>query len=87
MTHTSARRPTRGAKHGVQLEPIHDSSNVAATSHDPITNSMQVKFRNGFIYQYDGVPAGEHDALRAAPSVGGHFHQHVKSKYAGVRIG
>jgi hypothetical protein len=66
------------------LEPIVGSSNVAATGHDPRTNTLRVRFQNGSTYQYDGVTAGEHSALRGADSVGSHLHKHIIKKYAGI---
>lgn len=74
-------------KQEVKLQPIAGSSNIAATSHDPRTKAMQIKYHNGSLWQYDGVPASEHNELRSAESVGSHFHKHIKTKYAGVRIG
>ena len=64
----------------IALEPLRKhSSNVAATGHDPATNTLYVKFHDGSTYGYPQRTAEEHRALRAAKSVGGHLHQfHVK---------
>jgi hypothetical protein len=60
------------------LEPISGSSNVKATGHDAKTNTIYVQFHNGKVWKYPGFTAAHHQALRAAPSVGSHFHKHVK---------
>lgn len=62
------------------------SSNVAAVAHDPATNTLHVKFKNGGTYAYHGVTADEHHALLHAPSVGAHLHHHIKAKYKGVKV-
>ena len=49
------------------------SSNLESTAHDPATQKMQVKFKNGGTYEWDGVSAEEHAALRAAGSPGAHL--------------
>lgn len=74
----------------IQLEPVEGSSNVYATGHDPATNTMRVQFRAskdkrmpGRIYEYHGIPPKEHEELRNAASVGSHFAQHIKPRYAG----
>lgn len=70
----------------MKLDPVFGSSNIAATGHDPATNTLHVRFTSGHTYSYDGVSAAEHSALRAAPSVGSHFHKFIRSKYEGVRV-
>jgi hypothetical protein len=62
----------------VELQPIHGSSNIAATGHDPDTNTLYVQFHSGKVWGYEGHDAAAHRRLRAAPSVGGHFHAHIK---------
>jgi hypothetical protein len=63
-----------------KLDPVPNSSNIAATGHDPDSNTLYVKFHSGSVYSYPGVGAHEHAAMRAAPSVGKHFHQFIKHR-------
>jgi KTSC domain-containing protein len=42
---------------------------------------MEVKFKDGTIYQYHGVPEGKHLELMQAPSKGAFLHQEIKGKY------
>lgn len=68
----------------MNMKPV-TSSNISEVGHDPETNTLHVKFKNGGHYMYNGVSADEHDALLAADSIGSHFHTHVKSRYTGVK--
>jgi hypothetical protein len=61
------------------------SSNVHSAKHDPETNTLHVKFHDGAIYEYEGVPASVHQGLMNAPSAGSFLHQHIK-QYGGYRI-
>lgn len=55
------------------------SSSIAAIGHDPATNVLEVQFKNGGVYAYEGVTADHFDALMKAPSLGKHFQTHVRS--------
>jgi hypothetical protein len=54
------------------------SSNIRSIGFE--NGAMHVEFANGRVYEYTGPKVQEHyDALIAAPSVGKHFAQHVRS--------
>lgn len=57
------------------------SSNVAAIGHDPATRTLAVKFTNGNVYHYAGVPDETVALLRKAPSVGKALGQMVVGKF------
>jgi KTSC domain len=68
-----------------------ESSNIAAIGHDPATNTLHVEFKgcNGApnrLYEYRGISAAEHQSLINAPSIGYHFHAHVRLHNRGTRI-
>lgn len=42
------------------------SSNIASIGHDPNTDTLEVEFTNGSIYQYDGVIVEVYEALMKA---------------------
>jgi len=63
----------------VPLKPV-NTSNIEAIGHDPASNTLAVRFKGGSVYHYDNVPAEKHAALMAAPSIGSHFHQQIKSR-------
>lgn len=66
---------------GVAMKEV-ESSNIEALGHDPETFELFVRFRGGSTHIYSGVSAIEFDELLIAPSVGSHFHHHIKSTKA-----
>ncbi len=62
------------------------SSNLASVGYDATTQTLEVEFKDGAVYQYFGVPASEHAALMAASSVGGYLARHIKGKYRYKRL-
>jgi hypothetical protein len=63
------------------------SSNIDAVGHDPETNTLHVRFKNGGTYAYQGVDAEKHSALMSADSVGAFLHAHIKGKHAHSKVG
>lgn len=59
-----------------------DSSMITSIGHDPDTNTLSVKFKNGKTYNYDGVPADVHQSLMDSSSVGKFLNSHIKGKYS-----
>lgn len=49
------------------------STSIASVGYDPDTETLEVEFTNGGVYQYDDVSAEQHAALLAAPSIGKYF--------------
>ena len=54
------------------------SSTIESLAHDAEAKTMEVKFKSGKTYSFGNVEAHQFDALRAADSVGKHFHQHFR---------
>lgn len=61
------------------------SKMLSHVGYDPTTSQLTVKFTNGGTYTYDGVTAEEHAAMMAAPSIGTHFAQNIRTKYKGQK--
>lgn len=57
------------------------SSNLRSVGYDPGTNTLEIEFLNGGIYQYSGVPESVYRGLMAAESHGRYFHAHIKDVY------
>lgn len=58
------------------------SSSIVSLGYEPGEHDrgvLEVEFASGKAYCYHGVPRGEFDRLKAAASVGRHFHVHIKS--------
>lgn len=63
------------------------SSNIASIGHDTSSQTLEVEFLNGSIYEYYDVPEHVYQELISASSVGGYFAQRVKNVYGFSRIG
>lgn len=62
------------------------SSNVAALGYDQENQIMYVRFQNGTLYSYSGVPEYEFEALKNAPSIGSYLNRNFKNIYPYERI-
>ena len=54
------------------------SSNLRSVGYEQATQTLEVEFHNGSIYQYHGVPQRIYDGLMAAPSHGSYLDANVK---------
>lgn len=57
------------------------SSNLASVGYDPETQTLEIEFHDGGIYQYFGVPLHVHRGLMSAGSHGKYFHANIKDVY------
>ena len=62
------------------------SSDIRAIGYDNESQTLEVEFINGSVYQYAGVPPGEHDAIMNADSKGRYLHENVKRRYSYVKL-
>lgn len=62
------------------------SSNIEAVGYSPIDKLLQVEFKNGTTYQYEGVPANIAQGLVDASSVGQFFNANVKDSYGYTKL-
>lgn len=62
------------------------SSNIESVGYDENDEEVYVKFLNGSVYVYRGVPLHDFEGLRDAPSVGSYLHRNFKNVYAYERI-
>ena len=62
------------------------SSNVASVGYDEQNEIAYVRFLNGTLYIYKGVPKYEFEGLLNAPSVGSYLHRNFKNVYSYERI-
>lgn len=68
----------------MKMLPV-SSTNILEIGHDPITDVLAVKFKDGGIYHYEGVDSKAAHSLTSAKSVGSHFHAHIKGKHQHTR--
>jgi hypothetical protein len=69
-----------------QMIPV-SSSNIESIGYDEQNEQVYVRFLNGTLYVYKGVPLHEFENLRGAPSLGSYLHRNYKNVYPYERIG
>lgn len=63
------------------------SSNIESIGYSEQDQEVYVRFLNGSVYVYKGVPQHEYENLRDAPSLGSYLHRNYKNVYPYERIG
>lgn len=69
-----------------EMIPV-SSSNIESIGYDEQNQQVYVRFLNGSLYVYKGVPLHEFENLRDAPSLGSYLHRNYKNVYPYERIG
>lgn len=63
------------------------SSNLVSVGYDRESNTLEIEFHNGRIYQYYGVGYDVYESLMNAGSKGSYFNQNIKNAgYPYVKI-
>jgi hypothetical protein len=57
------------------------SSNLSSVGYDAESQTLEIEFHHGGVYQYAGVPEGEYEGLISAESQGKYFHANIKNRY------
>jgi hypothetical protein len=63
------------------------SSTMVSMGYDPQSQTLEVEFQNGSIYQYYNVDAAMFDQFNSAPSKGQFLHVYIKNAYPYSRVG
>ena len=63
------------------------SSNLASVGYDEATQTLEVEFLNGAVYQYYDVPETMYRQLMKTSSKGQFFHQYFRDVYPYSRVG
>lgn len=63
-----------------------DSAVIKDSGYAPISNTLEIQFQNGSIYQYFDVPLQVYEDLKAAPSQGQFFNAKVRNAYQYRRV-
>ena len=61
------------------------SSNLSSVGYE--NSTLYVRFHNGSLYSYSGVPESIYHGLMSAPSHGSYLASHIKNVYPYRRIG
>lgn len=62
------------------------SSNISAIGYDTDSQTLQVEFTNGVVYQYSNFPVGEYEGFMNADSKGKYLHANIKNRYSYVKL-
>jgi hypothetical protein len=62
------------------------SSNVASAGYDASSETLEVEFTNGSVYQYYNVDAFLYEQFQQAPSKGQFLNTNIKNAYPYSRI-
>lgn len=63
------------------------SSNVRAIGYDDRTQTLEVEFVSGRVYQYYGVPENMHSQFMQVPSKGKFLLTYIKDQFPFSRVG
>jgi KTSC domain len=62
------------------------ASNIRSVGYDPGSQTLEVEFANGSVYQYSRVSPEMHRKLMNAPSIGSFFKDNVEEDYSARRM-
>jgi hypothetical protein len=64
-----------------------ESTTIASIGYHPVDRILEVEFKQGGVYQYDGVERATVQALFNAPSAGTYFASFIKQQHQTFKIG
>jgi len=72
---------------GIKMErrPV-ISSNLVSVGYEPASETLEIEFKNGRIYQYYNVPQIVYETLIIDPSPGTYFNANVRDSFACARM-
>lgn len=62
------------------------SSNIASVGYDTDSQTLEIEFNNGTVYQYFDVSEQVFNELKGAASVGGYLAANIKGTYRYSRV-
>lgn len=63
------------------------SSNIASIGYDDASETLEIEFHNGTIYQFYNVSQGVYEQLISAPSKGQFFSAYIRPAFPYSRVG
>ena len=63
-----------------------NSSNINSIGYDPSSETLEVQFNDGSVYQYFEVAIYDYDGLLNASSKGKYLNQYIKGTYEFERV-
>lgn len=62
------------------------SSNLRSVGYDPDSQTLEIAFRKGGVYEYFDVPQHVYEGLMAATSKGKYHWKHIRGRYRYQRV-
>lgn len=62
------------------------SSNIVSVGYDSPSETLEVEFQNGPVYQYYNVPQSIYEAFMAAPSKGQFLAYQIRDRFPYARV-
>ena len=69
----------------IQRKPV-VSSNLSSMGYNPITETLEVEFQTGSVYQYFEVPKEVYKELESADSLGSYLSRNIRNEYSYERL-
>jgi hypothetical protein len=63
-----------------------NSSNLVSVGYNPVSETLEVEFKNSGVYEYYNVPQFMYDRLMQAGSMGSFFNAEIKNNYACSKV-
>ncbi|MFN7179436.1 KTSC domain-containing protein [Hyphomonas sp.] len=63
------------------------SSNVTSIGFDPNSETLEIEFKGGAVYQYYGVPAHLYEQLMGSSSVGSFVNTYIRNAFPYSLVG
>lgn len=58
-----------------------NSSNISSVGYDADSQTLEIGFTNGSVYQYAGVPQSIYEGMMGSDSKGKYFHANINKVY------
>lgn len=68
------------------LRQVVTSEIILSVGYDAVSRTLEVQFRNGWIYRYDSVPEAVYRAFMSAPSHGKYLKRNIVDKFSTTRV-
>ena len=62
------------------------STNIQSIGYDLSSQTLEVEFNSGAVYQYTNVPPGEYEGLMGAGSKGSYLNMNIKGRYSCTKL-
>lgn len=69
----------------MRRKPV-SSSSVASVGYDPKSQTLEIEFTSGSVYDYSEVPPEVFQGLMKAPSKGRYFANEIRGQYPSSRV-